>query len=334
VKAVEATAPCRVDLGGANLDLWPVYLFHPGALAVGVGIDRRAWARVETGVDGVHVESKDTLVKARAATVSELLGADPRSLVAHVLGALGVESGLRVVTQSRVPVGSGLGGPLAVAVAVAAAVCHTRGRAVDPDRLGPIVRDAEARSTGRPAGILAPHVALRGGALALHLEPGTARVEPLELDPARVEECLLLVDASASRVAGLDSWAVCKRRVEGDEETVRSLAKIAAVARGVREALLEGRFLDVVDLLGEEWEARKRLGSAVTTPEVDRVVETARAAGGAARACGPRGGGVVAVWAPPGGRGAGRREAVEHALTAAGVRVFPARVDLRGLELD
>ena len=27
-----AQAPCRADLAGGTIDLWPLYLFHPGAL--------------------------------------------------------------------------------------------------------------------------------------------------------------------------------------------------------------------------------------------------------------------------------------------------------------
>jgi D-glycero-alpha-D-manno-heptose-7-phosphate kinase len=72
----------------------------------------------------------------------------------------------------------------------------------------------------------------------------------------------------------------------------------------------------------------------VTTPDIDRIAEAALAGGGAAKVCGAGGGGVVAVWAPPGARGPGRREAVEKSLQAAGFRVFPARVDLRGLEVE
>jgi D-glycero-alpha-D-manno-heptose-7-phosphate kinase len=101
----------------------------------------------------------------------------------------------------------------------------------------------------------------------------------------------------------------------------------------VREALVEGRFEDIVDLFAAEWEARKLLAPGVTTPDIDRIADVARGAGGAAKVCGAGGGGVVAVWAPPGERGPGRREAVEAALTGAGFRVFPARVDLRGLEV-
>ena len=49
-KSVEATAPTRIDLAGGTLDIWPLYLFHPGAVTVNCAIDRRAWCRVETGV--------------------------------------------------------------------------------------------------------------------------------------------------------------------------------------------------------------------------------------------------------------------------------------------
>jgi D-glycero-alpha-D-manno-heptose-7-phosphate kinase len=40
---VEATAPTRIDLAGGTLDIWPIYLFHPGAVTVNCAIDRRAW---------------------------------------------------------------------------------------------------------------------------------------------------------------------------------------------------------------------------------------------------------------------------------------------------
>jgi D-glycero-alpha-D-manno-heptose-7-phosphate kinase len=302
----EATAPCRIDLAGGPLEIWPLYLFHPGAVTVSVAIDRRAWSRVELGGDGVQVQSKDTLQKASGATVEDILENGQLALVAHVLMALGVETGVQVVTQSKVPLGSGLGEASALAVAVASATCAALGRSIDPDRLWPLLRDAEARSIGVPTGPQDYQPALRGGTLALHLEPGEVRIEPLAVDPARVEESLLLVDGGAARLPGLNSWDVLKGQIDGDEGVREALGAIARIARGVREALVEGRYDDVVNLLAEEWEARKRLAAGATTPEIDRIVEVARQAGGAAKACGAGGGGVVAVWAPPGPRGQGR----------------------------
>jgi D-glycero-alpha-D-manno-heptose-7-phosphate kinase len=334
VTAFEATAPCRVDLAGGGLDVWPVYLFHPDAVTVSVAIDRRAWCRVETGTEGVRLESKDTLAKAEGATVAAVLDARGLSGTAHVLHALGVETGLRIVTQSRVPAGAGLGESAALAVATAAGVCRALGRNLDPDVLAPLLRDAEVRGTGALGGVQDYQTAFRGGPVALHLEPGVPRAEALAVDPARIEECLLLVDSGRPPRPPRGGGEVVRGHVEGDERVRACVARVAGAARGVREALVEGRVDDVTGLLVEEWEARKQLAPALTTPEVDRVVAAAREAGGAARACGAGEGGVVAIWAPPGRRGPGPREAVERDLAAAGFRVFPARVDLRGLEVD
>jgi D-glycero-alpha-D-manno-heptose-7-phosphate kinase len=330
----EATAPCRVDLAGGTLDIWPVYLFHQGAVTLNVAIDRRAWCRVELGIDGVEIESKDTLQKARGRDVSEVLAGGRLTLAAHVLRALGVETGARVSTQSRVPAGSGLGGSSALAVAIAGAVARATGRDLPPDDIWPLTRDAEARAIGVPTGIQDYHPALRGGALAVHLEAGSVRVERLAADPARIEESLVLIDAGATRFSGINNWEVFKGQIDGDKRVREALAAIAAIATRVHERLAAGCFEDVVDLVAEEWEARKRLASGVTTPEIDQIVDVVRRAGGAAKICGAGGGGVVAVWAPPGARGPGRKETVLAALKEKGIKAFPARVDLRGLDVE
>jgi D-glycero-alpha-D-manno-heptose-7-phosphate kinase len=326
---VEATAPTRIDLAGGTLDIWPLYLFHPGAVTVNVAIDRRAWCRVETGVDGVQLESKDTLTKAAGRTVSDVLGAGSLSLPAYILRALGIESGLKVVTHSRVPAGSGLGGSSALAVAVVAAAARAAGRDLDSDRMWPVVRDAEAQNMGVPAGMQDHLAAIHGGVLGIHLDPGEVRAERLATDPARVEESLILVDAGVTRFSGINNWEVFKGQIDGDEAVRRSLREIAAAARAVKDALVAHRYAEVVPLIAAEWAARKRLAPGVTSPEIDRIAEAAQGAGGAAKVCGAGGGGMVAVWAPP-----GRRDPVESAVKTAGFRSVPFRVDLRGLEVE
>src|SRR5215470_9998978 len=97
-ESLTALAPCRVDLAGGTIDIWPLYLFHPGAVTVNVAIDRRAWCRVETGHTGVRIESKDTLTQAEGATVGEVIGGGSLALVAFILRALRIEAGVKVVT--------------------------------------------------------------------------------------------------------------------------------------------------------------------------------------------------------------------------------------------
>jgi D-glycero-alpha-D-manno-heptose-7-phosphate kinase len=326
--AVEATAPTRIDLAGGTLDIWPIYLFHPGAVTVNCAIDRRAWCRVERGITGVRIESKDTLAKAEGRDVSEVLGGGG-SLVAYILRALGVDSGVKVVTHSRVPAGSGLGGSSALAVAIVAAAARAFGKELDADSMWPVVRDAEAQNMGVPAGMQDHLAAIHGGVLGIHLEPGAVRAARLATDPARVEESLLLVDAGVTRFSGINNWDVFKGQIDGNEQVRGALARIVSAAGRLRDALVAHRYDDVAGLMDEEWQARKQLAPGVTTPEIDRIADLAREAGGAAKVCGAGGGGMVAVWAVP-----GKREKAQAAIRDAGFKIVPFRVDLRGLEVE
>ncbi len=329
MQAAAASAPTRIDLAGGTLDIWPLYLFQPGALTVNVAIDLRARTRVVPRDAGLRLESIDTGQASEAASAEDLAGAPGSPLGAYVLHALGIDRGLDVFTHSRVPAGSGLGGSSALAVTIAAAACRAAGRPVSEDELWPVVRDAEAQCIGVPTGIQDYLAALYGGVLAIHLEAGRVRVEKLALDPARVEECLLLVDAGATRFSGINNWEVFKARVDGDRDVKEALNAIGAAALRVRAALVEGRLDDVAPFLAEEWQARKRLAAGVTTPEIDRIVELALSVGGAGKVCGAGGGGMVAVWAKP-----PRRERAEEAIRGAGFSLVDFRIDRQGLVLE
>jgi hypothetical protein len=302
-RAAEATAACRVDLAGGVA----------GVLTLTVAIDRRAWCRIEPAADGVLLESRDALRKARGRSVADLAGEGALGIVARVLRAVGLETGARVVTQSRVPEDSGLGEDAALAAAVAGAAAWHLGTAPDPDAIARLAGEAEAWR--RPGALREAHSAVRGGTLALHPAEGGPRAEPLAVDPARIEESLLLVQAEPPAEPGRSDAGV-----------------LQGVAGRVSAALTEGRFEDVVPLWAEEWEARR--GPGWPSAEGERVSSVVRGAGGAARPCGGGAGSLLAVWAPPGARGPGRREAVLAAANAAGLRLFPARVDLRGLDVE
>jgi D-glycero-alpha-D-manno-heptose-7-phosphate kinase len=329
MSAFEATAPTRIDLAGGTLDLWPLYLLHPGSVTINVAVDRRAWCRVSTDVNGVKLESKDTQVTAEGRDLSELIAKGSLPFLANILRALGIETGIHVVTQSRVPAGSGLGVSSALAVAVAAAAARAVGKSLTPDELWPIVRDAEATSAGVPTGIQDYQAALLGGVLDIRLDPGRVSVQRLTDDVSRVEAHLCLVDAGVTRFSGINNWDVFKRRIDGETSVREALSAIASVSQRLRGALVDQRYGDVPALLREEWEARKRMAPAVTTPEIDRIAEIAAAAGGAARACGAGGGGMVAVWIDPAGRAS-----VTNLLKDAGFEAVPIRIDMQGLVVE
>jgi hypothetical protein len=301
-RVVEASAPAWVGLaGGARSGSGR----EAPAAGVSVAVDRRAWCRVETGTDGVEMESKDRLVKVRGATVAEVVAGGRLTLAARVLQRLGVEAGVRVTMQSRVPDGAGLGEAASLATALAAAACAALGRELPADEVGALT----------PEGWITPG----GGVLWAGAGRDGEGVEPLPVDPARIEECLLLVDAGEAPAAPRGA------------ATAEAAAALSALAARVRDLLVAGRFDQVAAPVIEEWETRRRCSPGWPGARVERLAEVVRGAGGAARACEGR---VVAVWAPPGERGPGPREAVLEAVKAAGFRLFPARVDLRGVDVE
>jgi hypothetical protein len=306
--AFEASAPCRIDLAD-------------GPRAVSVAVDRRAWCRVETGAEGLAVESKDTLQRVQVARASELdRAAGPVALVREALRALGVESGLRVSTQARVPASSGLGSDAALAVALVGGLARAAGRELDATDTMRLAARVVAEALERPAGAADVFAARHGGCVALG--PAGAPL-PLRVDPAAVEECLLLVDTAGGRAPDADEAA-----------PVPHVADSEALGERVRLALTSRRFEDLARTLDASWDARCRI-AGWETAERRRIGALLRPAGAGLRACGEGRGSVLAIVSPPGERGPGAREAVVQAAgAAAGLRLFRPRVDLLGLDVE
>ncbi len=65
----------RIDLAGGTIDIWPLYLFHPGAQTLNAAISLRARARLESRSDDrIVIRSEDTGVTLEADSWQELCG--------------------------------------------------------------------------------------------------------------------------------------------------------------------------------------------------------------------------------------------------------------------
>jgi len=278
------------------------------------------WARVRVEAGG----TAGTVEHEPPGGTSRRLGSgEARSdLTAAVAFFFHPQGGLQVRVLEQPPVGSGLGGSSAYAVALARAVLALEGRSMAGEGLVPILRDLEARVLGAPAGCQDHWAAEAGGVLALHMEPGGERLERLAVDPVWVATRLSVFYTGITHHSGMVNWQVIRRRMEGDPATVRALDTIVEAARRCREALLSADETAVGEAIAAEWAARRSLAPQVSPLEVDRLVEAARGAGAlAVKACGAGGGGSLLLWHAP-----GAREAVRRALRAAapGGRELPS----------
>ena len=101
---VIARAPCRVDLAGGTLDIWPLYLFHPGAVTVNFAINRYTRCAIETlDSPAIRLRSDDLKAAEDFGSLAELdQAARPRlPLAAHLLRFFRPSTGLSQCRRIR-----------------------------------------------------------------------------------------------------------------------------------------------------------------------------------------------------------------------------------------
>jgi len=310
-KSFEATAPARIDLAGGTLDLWPLYVLHPGSVTVNVAIDLRARCRVGLRERGFRVTVPGLGYERVVHKASELL-ADPRAALAGaLLEGLAITEPRDIELSSDVPYSSGLGGSSALTVAMAAALAASVGRDFGGPGEVELVRDVETRVLGKPAGVQDYYPPLSGGLHNLRFFPGRIEAERRDLDPAAWLQHLTLYDTGASHSSGMNNWEIFRSRLEGDLGVAARLDDVRAAAREMAEAAEVEDFRAMGGALKREWEARRRLAPVVSSPRIEDVVSTALDAGAwGAKACGAGGGGCVVILSAP-----GRTPAVREAVT-------------------
>jgi len=325
---VEIDVPCRADLAGGTLDIWPIGLLHPGALTVNAAVPVAVRVRVSRDIPGGLV-----LHEPPGGGVRRLAPGDAgHDLTAAVVFALAPGGGYRVRVLDQPPVGSGLGGSSAYGVALARAVLELEGEARTERELVAFVRDVEARLLATPTGVQDHWAAVLGGVLAVHVdEPGGERVECLDVDPAWLDGRLLVFFTGITHRSGMVNWEVVRRRLDGDGATAARLGAVAAAARDCRRALLDGDGEGVAAAINAEWEARRRLAPEVAPPELEAVIQAATEAGAlAVKACGAGGGGSLLAWCP---EGAAARVGTRLQTTVPAGRILGLGARSQGLRL-
>jgi len=326
---IDSSAPTRIDLAGGTFDIWPLYLFHDGAQTINAALSIRARCRLTSRRDhGVGLSSDDTGERVEAASPEEL-GVDRLPLVARLVRVFGAR-GVDVHTTSESPVGAGIAGSSAMHVAVAGALAAWTGRTLPDDELLALVMNVEAQVINVPTGSQDYRPALYGGVSAVELGVLGVKRVGLEVDAVELGRRIVLAYTGASRQSGINNWDVMVRRINGDPAVARAFDGIRDAATGVRAALERRQWLEVAGHVATEWNYRKQLAPAVSTPEIDGLLNRARAAGAlAGKVCGAGGGGCLFCLVEP-----DRHQAVAAALADGGAMVLPFTIDTVGLVVE
>ncbi|MGA2738472.1 MAG: GHMP kinase [Bryobacteraceae bacterium] len=330
---ITAKAPCRVDMAGGTLDIWPLYLFHAAPVTVNFAVDRYASCAIETRADArITLRSRDLHGQEEFESLAALRAARRYKLplAAHVVRYFAPATGLDLATDSEAPAGAGISGSSTLIIALAAAFNRLTNAGHKLEKLREIAQNIEARIIRVPTGCQDYYPAMYGGVSAIELtEAGVVR-KAVAVEANDLNERVVLAYTGVPRNSGINNWEVMKAHIGGDRAVHRNFDRIAQIACAMRQALEKPDWNEVARLLRQEWTHRKKNAPGISTPLIDRLVEVTRRHGAVgAKVCGAGGGGCVLFLVD---RGAKLR--VSEAIQGEGATVLPVRVAPRGVRVS
>ena len=306
---MKASAPGKIILFGEH-----AVVYGRAALAVPV---TQVQAEVEViGSDdpGIWIEAQDIGLQAE---LKSLAMDHPLAAVLHnVLFALGIDPypDLRVRIRSSIPVASGLGSGAAVSVALIRALAGALQREVTDEQVSAWAFEIEKLHHGTPSGI--------DNTVITWARPVFfVKGQPIEALTVGRPFTIVIGDTG---IPALTKQSVAEVRKLREADTKRWEAvfdEIDGISRRARRAIEAGMPEALGPLMDEDHKLLQKL--TVSSPELDRLVNAARAAGasGAKLSGGGRGGNMIALVERP------AADPVVRALTGAGAaRVITTQV--------
>jgi D-glycero-alpha-D-manno-heptose-7-phosphate kinase len=326
-------APCRVDLAGGTLDIWPLYLHHPNAVTVNFAVDRYTTCSVTTRSDSkIILRSSDLHKEETFGSYTELCAAKKYTLplLAYVVRFFAPESGIDLDTNSEAPAGAGISGSSALIIAISSALSRLTKRGYNIEKIREVSQNIEAQIIKVPTGCQDYYPAMYGGVSAIELRVDGIHRKALPVDLDELNERIVLVYTGEPRNSGVNNWEVTKLHIDGDRQVRKNFERISAISHAMRSALEKNDWKETARLIREEWTNRKKNAPGITTPLIDRLVEATKRQGAmGAKVCGAGGGGCVFFLVEH-----GAKERVSKVIAAEGAQVLPVSVARRGVQIQ
>lgn len=283
---VSASAPGKIILFGEH-----AVVYGRPALAVPVTQVQATATVTDSSRSGIFLEAPDIGL---FSSLESLLSDHPLAAIIYsVLSALGIDSppALAIHTSSTIPVASGLGSGAAVSIAISRALSAFFGHPLPDERVSALAYEVEKLHHGTPSGI--------DNTVITYAKPvHFIKNQPIDIFQVANPFIILIGDTG---IASPTKAVVGDVRKLWEAEPVRFekiLDAVAEIARKARKAIESGETHLLGALMDENHTLLQQM--TVSSPELERLVEAARAAGadGAKLSGGGRGGNMIALVRP------------------------------------
>lgn len=336
---VRSRAPLRLGLAGGGTDLASFSNAH-GGVVLNATIDRYAYAHfclsegdkivfkaMDLGAEeeldcSLDFDIKDGLCLHRAVY---------RYMMATYNNGRAIP--VTISTTIDVPAGSGLGASSALTVALITAFAVAMQLPLGPYDVAKLAYEIERVHIGLMGGRQDQYAAAFGGFNFIEFLKGEAGVivNPLRLRDAYLKEfesSLIICFSGQSR----ESADIVREQLgalnAADGSTFAAMHALKDLAVEMKTKLLDGRILEVSDILRASWLSKKQTASSVSNSAIDHLMDVAMDAGAlAGKVSGAGGGGFIMLLADP-----EYRFSVIKALNIAGGEASSVKLTFDGAE--
>src|SRR5580704_18591692 len=167
---IYSKAPCRVDLAGGTLDIWPLYLYHSNAVTLNFAVNRFATCTLETRPDSkIVLRSRDLGGEETFPDLDTLRRAKRYKLplLAYLVKFFAPKTGIDLFTDCEAPAGAGISGSSTLIIAIASALNKLIGAGYSIEKLREVAQNIEAQIIRVPTGAQDYYPAMYGAVSAI-----------------------------------------------------------------------------------------------------------------------------------------------------------------------
>jgi D-glycero-alpha-D-manno-heptose-7-phosphate kinase len=326
---IHAQSPCRVDLAGGTLDIWPLYLYHSSSCTVNFAVNLYTRCTIEPRPGrGIVLRSRDQKQEERFASLDQLMSvrAYRLPLLAWQVRVFQPRGGFLLDTESEAPAGAGISGSSSLMITLANALNRYTASGYSKEQLRGICQNVESQVIRVPTGAQDFFPALYGGVNVIEMGPSGVARRQLNIDRNKFHSRFVLAYTGVPRNSGINNWEVIKAHINGDRMVHRNFDRIAKIAREMSVAVEREDWDEAGLLLRAEWEHRRLNAPGISTPLMDELVAKTRRKGAiGAKICGAGGGGCAIFLVKD-----GAREAVAGVIAEHGARILDVAVAAGG----